>query len=394
MCEPMHIDVNKTGNISNIHLENWDRSAMPPELERKIHLFLGKQESEFLVFSFIEKLFLYTKMFYSSREDKPSLWLWSNSILAPEGDDKVIAGMIRGVLGTLKQHYAVFTYKSEEILPNSKMLAFEDFTQKILISAGFVSEFIEIPEKNILPKQMFILFGLFNITRNGRNDVNYTDSVSGEFLKSVASNHGYIVAIDKVGKLCALSAVDVVIAPKDELKQFIRFHATEPRDEKQAKAIGVAMRFLSGIEREIRLERTKLPENIDREALDLAYRKCTEDIARLDDLPVFLKNLIANMYYESAIHALNKDQKDHSKKGIESFFSNISSMITNVKYAPEYVRILRSTKDGKEYQKIAKDIFYKLKYGVFASKISLFKRIFLRYKKPNIDEISDLYLYF
>ena len=390
----MHIKVDKTGKIRDIHIERWDRAAMPAELESKALSFEGKPEKDFLIFAFTEKLFLYTKMLYSSRDENPPLWLWTNSILGSQEDGKVGEDLIVRLFHSLKPCYATFSYKSDEVRPHTKMLASEDFTKDVFQANGLDFELIEIPLQQTPMKQMFGLFGLFNITRNGRNDVDYYDSNIRELIRSTGSNHGYIVALSKDGKLSALSAVDVVIAPRAELKDFAAFRATQPRDEKQANSISAAMKCISDIAREVKLEEKGLPKEIDKEALNLASQKCIEDLVRLDDLPDFLKNLFANIYYESAILTLKKDTKDFSSGGIKKHFSNMSHIITAIESIPKFVQILRSLKNKKEYDKIAWNIFYELKYDVSASKMSAFKKSLLKFKKPAVSEIKNLYLYF
>lgn len=391
----MHIKVDKTGKIKDIHIERWDRAAMPKELEEQALSFEGKPEKDFLTFAFLNKLFLYTKMLYSSRDENPPLWLWANSALGSGEDGKAVEDIIGRLFASLKPKYATFTYKSDEVRPHTKMLASEDFTKNVFQSNGLDFELIEVPSQPVPMKQMFSLFGLFNITRNGRNDVDYYDSSIRELIRSTASNHGYIVGLSKDGKLSAFSAVDVVIAPREELKDFVAFRATEPRDEKQANAISAAMKFISDVAREVKLdEKGGLPNGIDKEALKLASQKCIEDLVRLDDLPDFLKNLLANIYYQSAILALKKDKKDYSQDGIKKYFSNMSHVVTAVDSIPKFAEVLRSIKNKKEYDEIAHNIFYELKYDVSAGKMSAFKKSLLKFRKPAIEEIKELHLYF
>lgn len=249
----MHIKVDKTGQIRDIHIERWDYTAMPKGLENQINSFNGKPEKEFLIFAFTEKLFLYTKILYSSRDGKPSLWLWTNSVLGSPEDAEAMTTMAR-FFGSLKPYYAMFSYKSDEVRSDTKMIASEDFTKDFFQANGLSFELIEIPTQSIPMKQMFALFGMFNITRNGRNDVDYYDHRLHELIRSTASNHGYIVALGKDGRLHALSAVDVVTAPRDQFREYMSFMPTKPHDEEQANAINAAMQYISDIAREMKAE--------------------------------------------------------------------------------------------------------------------------------------------
>jgi len=390
----MHLKVDKTGKIYDIHIERWDRAPMPSELESRALAFEGKLEKDFLVFAFTEKLFLYTKMLYSSRDENPPLWLWTNSILGSQEDGKIVEDMIVRLLHSLKPSYATFSYRSDEIRPHTKMLASEDFTKNVFQTNSLDSELIEIPLQSASMKQMFSLFGLFNIARNGRNDVDYYDTNIRELIRSTGSNHGYVAALSKNGKLSALSAVDILVAPRNELKGYAAFRATKPRDKEQANSISAAMKLIANITHEVNLEGKDLPKDVDRGALNLATQKCTEDIVQLDDLPEFLKNLFANIYYVRAVLTLQKDKKDFSSDGIKEHFSNTSHIITARESIPEFVQILRPLKNKKEYDEIARNIYYELKYDVSASKMTNLEKYLLKFRKPSIREIKNLYLYF
>lgn len=390
----MHIKVDKAGNVSDIHIEKWDSLAMPQGFEDRLHALLGKPERTFLLFAFTEKLFLYTKMLYSSREKGNALYLWAHSILGTKEDAVVMEDMMKRLLHSIS-NYAVFEYEAEESVPNAIMFAAEDFMTKVFYSNGVRSEIIQIPQWHISEKEMFDLCGLFNVTRNARNTVDYLIKETRELMSSDASDHGYVAAIDKNGRLYAFPAVDLLTVPEEYFEKFTDFYPTRARNKRQADSINTCMRRISGLAWEKKVSKLVLPKNIDREVLRMAAKKCVADLVRMDDLPIYLQNLFANIYYKSAFLSLNKDKKDYSKGGITGYFSTFSSVITAIDAIPDYVKILRSIKSKNEYEEIAQNIFYNLKYDVPAGKISKVHKFFLKfYKKPTIKEVADLYKYF
>ena len=86
--------------------------------------------------------------------------------------------------------------------------------------------------------------------------------------------------------------------------------------------------------------------------------------------------------------------KDFSSDEIKKYFSNVSHIITSIESIPKFTQILRSVKSKEEYDWIAWNIFYELKYDVSASKMSEFKKFLLRFRKPAVNEIKNLYVYF
>ena len=77
----MHIKTNEKKQIIDIHIESWDKKALPDELLEKILSFKGGVENEFMSFAFTEKLFLYIKLLFIIREKQKGLYLWGYSPL-------------------------------------------------------------------------------------------------------------------------------------------------------------------------------------------------------------------------------------------------------------------------------------------------------------------------
>jgi hypothetical protein len=370
---------------------------MPDGFEEKLHELRGKPEHTFLIYAFTEKLFLYTKMCFVNRKGGKTLNLWTHSVLAPKEDEVFLEDLVGRLLHSVSS-YAIFEYTAEESVPDAIMFATEDFTAKVFYDKGARSEIIQIPSWYISEKEMFNLCGLFNITRNGKNTVDYLHKKSHELISSDASEHGYVAAIDDDGRLYAFPAVDLLTVPNEYFEKFHGFQATGARNKRQAESIDACMNRIVDLTIEKRISKLALPKNVDKETLKMASGKCLADLTQMSDLPVYLQNLFANLYYANAVLALQNlrgDKKDYSDDGIKKYFSNLSFVVTANDAIPEYVKILRSIKGKNEYDKIAKNIFYDLKYDVEGGKISKIHKFFLKfYKKPIIEEIADLYKYF
>lgn len=395
----MHIKTT-SGKITNIHIERWDHTAIPANLETVLRSFQGRSEEDFLSFAFTQKLFLYTKILYILREDrKASLYLWAHSPLYGSGNAEDLEKVTSWFYSS-EIRYATFTHPFDRISPKVSMLGCENVLSDTFRTRGAEMELVKIKAEGVSSEDLFSIFGLFNLTRNGKNEVLYfeNDSAESELKRSIATTHSYVVALNKAGALKAYTATDLLIAPHEELREFLNFYLIPPNNDNQAKSLEMCRALIEEIVWERQLEEHPI-HGVSLNALKAGRSLCLRTIGTLKDLPDDFQNIVANLYYQLAIMAgeiIRPGFFPHDAS-VEDYFSKFTHIRTCTEVLPEYVSILRRCRDQESesnYKKLKKDILGDLRYGVNAEKLPLSQKLLLHFKKPIVSEIPNLYQYF
>lgn len=395
----MHIKIDKNNKVSDIHIEKWDQLAIPLELAGKLLEQKGVNCDDFINFAFINKLFIYTKTLFLMRKDGGTLYLWAFSPLYSK--EYCLSFMGYGsLLKSMKNtSYVTFSYQSNQLQPFTYLIARDGFLADMFQSHKMSQERLDLSLNSIGIDEVFNLFGLFNIVRNGTNRLNFIEDIPGKPIKirnTLDSDYGYVVTIDNNDRLYALSTEEVLSYSEEELKQFRTFIPTETLDKEHSTSLNLAMNHILDIKIESNVRSKKLPSDVDKEFLIEAIKRCYSAIGSIKDLSIELQNTIANIYYLSIVFLEESSQAGFlSKNKIGDYLSTMSHIVTCVESIPEYVKSLREVENKKTRKKLSDNVILDLKYDVLAHRDSRLKKWYVRFKnKAVFKETPELYVFF
>lgn len=228
----MHFIINESNQITEFHIEKWDRLSLGKKLMKSIESFINKSREDFILFALQNKLFFKTRMLFSM--GKKDTYYWGCAPIY-ERDHESLQKLVTMGMDTEELKCAKFYLqdvndeKYISILCEGKLLSM--FKKSNYNSEDFL---YTLPKKDIKDISLD-----FNISRNNSNCMYVFLGKEDKKLLTLEERELALVVIDSIStELTIISEKEAEKLSRDELsKKYCRMMITKPPNkEKEEKA--------------------------------------------------------------------------------------------------------------------------------------------------------------
>lgn len=199
------------GKVSEVHLEDWDIDTLNEAQLSLLKELEGENELLAINVLFCERYFIYLKHCFILRDGQSSLYLWCQSKLDPDA--------LPNLLTVTKAKVATFVRKSFETEEDDVFVVFEEALVRFGLEHETVPVSIDEDCLNKSDNSAIDLFGLFGITRNGKNVVTVLNTVSGNTAHTTYTKNSTVVYRSHSGSIRVKQPVYLLEMSDDELRK-------------------------------------------------------------------------------------------------------------------------------------------------------------------------------
>ncbi|MFA6094665.1 MAG: hypothetical protein WC757_02150 [Candidatus Paceibacterota bacterium] len=241
----MHIKTDLKKKVIDIHIEKWDREALPVNLIKEILDHRGCSEEFFINFAFTNKLFLYTKMFFVLRYNKTALYVWTNSPVYGKEYEESLSSSLNIAMGA-KPQWAFFAAVVKSHPEKAFVTTADKWLSKKFQENKRSLQVITIINDHKNPEEIIECFNLFNITRNKQDGVliTYPNKNKTESVRYKTYREASIIGFSLKGVIRLLNPVDILNNKVNFLEDYVSVAAVPTDNENQMRVMETAMNYM------------------------------------------------------------------------------------------------------------------------------------------------------
>jgi hypothetical protein len=391
----MHINVNQKNKITSVHIERWDKDALPDQITDDLMGFEDcTYEQEYLLsYLFKKQLFKYVRILIIHREGRTSLICWFNSPLYGN------LGMNSFLINAVRTNSSVAFFVTLDTRDLNNLKSFESHDTFLNPILNIPGELIMMDTEEFSIEDLFESHKMFEMCRNVENAVTIVqysgpDKNKAEKIrqKAVREDHFSMLDTKNVIHTFPISYIKENIETMTSYSNFMILKNINSITSPEALEVLAKIIILKN--------KGNIPTHLDLEITEQALSKFYKQFEAFDTTPIILKKQILYYYYEfyrerKSIKSGQRFQNSKSiHENIEGFINgDFAFKIQIFDTIPKMVEALNDVKKAypkKEYDsQVFKALNY-IKYGIPPS-VSGIKRMIQKItKKPIIKDMPEL----